>query len=294
MIHLKNCPVCGSKNIIHYIDTKDFFYSHDNFSLFKCNSCQLIFTNPYPEETNLSEYYKTEKYLSHNTQSINPITFLYKVVRKINIREKYAIVESFKKEGNIIDIGCGTGELLNWFKKNNWKTIGVEPNDHARSIAQNIYHLDVKNIDYLKKKTSKRFEVITMWHVLEHVPNVKERINSIKNLLADDGIVIIAVPNIVSFDALFYKEYWAGLDVPRHLYHFSSQSLKTLFEQFNMKIIREIPMKYDAFYVSWLSEKYKNNNFPLIRGILKGIKFNRKAKRNGEYSSKIYIIKLNK
>jgi len=285
------CPVCQSKYIFKTLDVKDYFLSQENFSIWQCKDCNLSFTNPRPENEHLGKYYESRDYLSHDTKSSGAIGKLYQFLRKINIKQKYKIVNGLTGIGEILDIGCGTGELLNYFQKHKWECLGIEPNVSARDFARTHYRLKVEEEPELQKLSAASFDIISMWHVLEHVPDVNGRMVEIKKILKMEGFLIIALPNITSWDATLYKGYWAGLDVPRHLYHFSPQAFRNLAEQHGLKIINILPLKFDAFYVSLLSERYMKTNFPLFRAFLSGIRSNQVAVKTGNYSSLIYILK---
>jgi 2-polyprenyl-3-methyl-5-hydroxy-6-metoxy-1,4-benzoquinol methylase len=138
---------------------------------------------------------------------------------------------------------------------------------------------------------SHSFDVITMWHVLEHVPDIGNQIKELKRLLKPDGTLLIAVPNFNSYDAKHYGVFWAAYDVPRHLWHFSKTAIKMLFEKEDMKLEKVLPMKFDAFYVSLLSEKYKSGKMNFFKAFFVGLQSNWSAKRNFEFSSHIYVIK---
>jgi len=137
------------------------------------------------------------------------------------------------------------------------------------------------------------FDVITLWHVLEHLPKLEEHISIFKKLLKPEGAIIIAVPNYKSYDAEYYKNYWAAYDVPRHLWHFSERSMSNLFSIEKMKVVKILPMKFDSFYVSLLSEKYKSGKMNYLGALKIGWLSNFKAKKSGEYSSLIYVIQNN-
>ena len=204
------------------------------------------------------------------------------------------MINSFQSETKtVLDVGCGTGDFLLICKTNGWSVVGVEPNSKAKKLTKDKLQTDVifENINEIK---SNQFDVITLWHVLEHVPDLDEYILKLKLLLKPNGILVIAVPNYKSFDARYYKNFWAAFDVPRHLWHFSQKSIQLLFSKFNFKLEKVLPMYFDSFYVSLLSEKYKSGSSNFIKAFFVGLYSNLKAISNNEYSSLIYILKKNK
>ncbi len=284
------CPICQSGNITKQFDVKDYFLSHEDFSIWKCNNCALQFTNPRPEAENLGKYYESDEYLSHDTQSNGALGKLYQFLREINIKRKYKIVSNLKSAGSILDIGCGTGEFLHYFQRRNWNCLGIEPNQAARNFAKNHYQLKVEEEQGLNDLSPETFDIISMWHVLEHVLDVNKRIEEAKRLLKPGGFLIIALPNPSSWDAGYYKAFWAGLDVPRHLYHFSPEAFANLAIRHDLKLDDTLPMKFDAYYVSLLSERYKKTPIPILSAFFKGMKSNSKAAKTGNYSSLIYVL----
>lgn len=289
---ISNCPVCGNMELSLYLKTRDYFLTQEEFSLDQCSSCGFIFTNPIPALSTLSKYYESPDYLSHTANSFSIKGEIYKLFRSLNIRKKFKLVNQLAKGKTILDIGCGTGELLSYFKKMGWDTMGIEPNPSARKFAKNTYQLEVFEEENLDKLKENSFDVISMWHVLEHVPDLQGRIEQVKNLLRKDGLLIIALPNIESPDAVKYGTHWAGLDVPRHLYHFAKDTVKVLLEAHNMELIESIPMKYDAYYVSLLSEQYLKKSLAFVPAFLNGLHSNRQARKDNNYSSMIFVVKL--
>ncbi len=290
-IRITKCQICGSNSFELYLVTKDYFFTQEEFELSKCTECGFVFTNPIPE--NLGKYYETDQYLSHNTNSNGLLGNLYSYLRSVNIKKKYKLVTKYNTKESILDIGCGTGELLAYFKKNKWKTTGIEPNETARNFADNVVGIEVYNEDKLNSLDANSFDVITMWHVLEHVPDLNNRLKQINRLAKKDATIFIALPNLQSPDALKYKEYWSALDVPRHLYHFTQSTFKKLIAKHNLKLVHAEPMKFDSYYVSMLSEKYKKNSLYLISAFFNGAISNFKAKNSNNYSSMIYVVKQN-
>lgn len=291
---LNECPVCNSDNISNYKIVKDHTVSNESFVIMKCGNCNFQFTNPRPDAENISQFYKSEDYISHTNKGNNPINVIYLLVRKYSTSIKIKLINSVTKKpkGKILDYGCGTGYFLHAIQKEGWKVYGVEPDTEARKIAESELGFTLeKNIKPLVKKAEK-FDVITLWHVLEHIHDLNGIINQLKTLLKEKGKLIIAVPNIDSLDNKLYDEDWAAYDVPRHLYHFNKETMKTLILKHGMKIKKTYPMKFDSYYISMLSEKYKNGSSNIIKSLLNGYKSNSYARKNEEnYSSIIFEIK---
>ncbi len=268
------------------IKTKDFSISQEDFELVYNEKYDLYKTSPIPE--NLESYYESEDYISHTDAKTSLIDKLYQIVKKITIKSKTNLLSKITEgtDRSILDIGCGTGSLLQSLKVNSWNTKGIEPNEGARARAEE------KGVTCFShsKQLNEKFDVISMWHVLEHVPNLEIQFNELKRLLNSKGKVIIAVPNFKSYDASFYGKFWAAFDVPRHIWHFSENAISKLADEHHFKLIETKPMWFDTFYVSLLSEKYKYKKVNYLRAFGVGLLSNLKAVKNGEFSSKIYIL----
>ena len=280
-----------SKNLNKFT-IKDYSVSGEEFELRYNRELHLLETFPQPSEENLSSYYKSDDYISHTDSKRNLFEKAYHIVRQYALNQKLKLINSFNYDSkNLLDIGCGTGDFLQTALKDNWTVFGIEPNQEARNIANKKTNNSIFGIEQLNKFSPQSFDVITLWHVLEHLPKLDVHINILKKLLKPNGKLIIAVPNYKSYDAAYYKSFWAGYDVPRHLWHFSQNSIKKLFAKVDIEIYNVLPMKFDAFYVSLLSEKYKNGKMNYFKSFWIGIKSNLKAKRSKEYSSLIYVLK---
>lgn len=293
MEKLDFCPVCHHSEFGAFISCEDFTVSHEYFEIVQCKSCSFLFTNPRPEASDLGRYYESEEYVSHSNTSKGIVNTLYQFVRKYTLVKKLQLINKQHRKGKLLDIGSGTGEFLSFCKKGGWSVTGIEPNEKARSFATQQYGLAVLPEEQLQNLPNGEFSIITLWHVLEHVPHLNERIIQIKEKLNDTGKVIVAVPNPSSYDANHYKQYWAAYDVPRHLYHFTPDTIEQLFKKHGFTLEQVKPMVFDSFYVSLLSEKYKKNSLQLFRGFMTGLVSNLKgAAANGrKFSSQIYIFK---
>ncbi len=296
MIELNNCPLCNHDKKQTFLHTRDFFLTGELFDLDVCAHCGFIFTNPQPDNDQLYKYYKSKEYLSHTASNKSLIGLLYRLIRNRALRGKYKLLKTYKKEpSDLLDYGCGTGDFLKFCKDNGWKVSGIEPDTDARTMAINRNGPETfDSLETLLEHSKNRFDVITMWHVLEHIPDFKKVLSSLVNLLAEDGIIIIAVPNCKSKDALHYKEFWAAYDTPRHLYHFTRETMGRLLERINLVSDKIFPMRYDAYYVSLLSEKYKKNSFKYFNAIYNGLRSNLSAKKDLEYSSLIFVARKSK
>lgn len=280
------------KNQQVYLEAKDHTVSGESFQLLYNEELDMLYTSPQPSLEKIPDYYKSEDYISHTNTKRNLFESVYHLVRKIAIKDKVKLIDSFVNDTkNLLDIGCGTGFFLLSAAQHNWNISGVEPNEKARAIANQKTKNTVFNIDELLKFKPQSFDVITLWHVLEHLPNLEEHISIFKSLLKQNGTLIIAVPNYKSYDAVYYKNFWAGYDVPRHLWHFSQFSISKIVSKEKMKVCKTIPMKFDAFYVSLLSEKNRSSKMNPFKAIWIGFTSNWKAKKSSEYSSLIYCIK---
>ncbi|MCK0108263.1 class I SAM-dependent methyltransferase [Flavobacteriaceae bacterium S0825] len=280
------------KEIKPFLEVKDHSVSGETFQLIVNETYGFLETSPQPTKDQLSEYYKTEDYISHTDSKRNLFEKAYHLVRNISLKRKITLINSFNsEEKKLLDIGCGTGDFLKAAQDNNWYVSGIEPNHSARDIANKKTNNSVFNTEKIQQFKERSFDVITLWHVLEHLPNLEEQIITLTKLLKANGTLIIAVPNFNCFDANYYKDFWAAYDVPRHLWHFNQKSIASLFERKNMTVVKTLPMKFDAYYVSLLSEKYKTGFMNPLKAFWIGFRSNLKARRSNEHSSIIYIIK---
>ncbi|MEM1259860.1 MAG: class I SAM-dependent methyltransferase [Bacteroidota bacterium] len=273
-----------------YLKTSDHFLSKETYELLHDEELDMLITHPKPLD--ISKYYESDNYISHNDRTNNVIDRLYHWVKRVNSRNKLRLVARMSKAGRkLLDVGAGTGDFLLYAKKKGWKVSGVEPNLNANLLASKK-GIQLKTA--LAEFGNERFDVITLWHVLEHLPNLKESIGILCNMLKDNGALIIAVPNFKSYDAHHYHTFWAAYDVPRHLWHFSKKSIEKLFEAHKMQLMERRPMWFDSFYVSLLSEEYKTGKKNWVKSFGIGLWSNIKGVYTKEYSSHIYILKKQK
>lgn len=266
---------------------KDYSVSNEEFELKHDSKYDYLCTFPAPSPEDLPRYYESENYISHTDGKRSLFEKAYQWVKSISLKRKIQIVRKHSKGSNLLDIGAGTGDFVLTAKQAGFNAVGAEPSVVARKHAEDK---GVSLLSSTERIADYSQDAITMWHVLEHVPDVNAQIGELKRLLKPDGILVIAVPNYKSFDAIHYGKYWAAFDVPRHLYHFSKDSIRTLFNESGFSVEAIYPMKFDAYYVSLLSEKYRHGKMRVINAAWTAFRSNLKAMKTGEYSSLIYII----
>ncbi|MCF4100644.1 class I SAM-dependent methyltransferase [Gillisia sp. M10.2A] len=272
----------------HFLTCRDFTVSGEKFDLLLDVEKEMLVTSPKPDLEKLPEYYRSESYISHTDSKSSFTDKLYHLVKERMLLKKLKWINKKNPEkGSLLDIGAGTGDFLKVAQANGWEVEGVEPEETARKKAK---EKGVILKSSLKEFKSDKFDVISMWHVLEHVPDLKTQILELEQLLKKDGLLVIAVPNYKSYDAEYYKEFWAAFDVPRHLWHFSQGSFKYLFKD-KFRQIDSKGLIFDSFYVSLLSEKYKTGHSNLLKAAYVGLKSNLKAKSSSEYSSICYFFR---
>lgn len=275
------------KGLIPFLNCTDYTVSQETYEVMLNKEYEMLVTSPIPVD--LENYYKSDAYISHTDSQKTIFDKVYQSVKKYALQKKLKLINSFENsEKTILDIGAGTGDFLKVCKEGGWQVFGVEPNREARERAASKTIQLEKELDFFE---GQQFDVITLWHVLEHVVDLPSYIRMLEKLLKENGTLVIAVPNYKSYDAKHYKEFWAAYDVPRHLWHFSQTAIKKFFAKVHMEVIAIAPLKFDAYYVALLSEKYKKGKTNPIKALYIGWLSNRRAKRTSEYSSLIYMLK---
>jgi 2-polyprenyl-3-methyl-5-hydroxy-6-metoxy-1,4-benzoquinol methylase len=288
-----SCPCCGSSLLSKALSATDYLVSKKEFEIWQCAYCTLRFTQNVPDGKSISQYYKSDNYISHSATSKGLINSLYHFVRKLTLADKRRLILSVTQmeNGKLLDIGAGTGAFVSHMQSNGWQATGLEPDEAARKNAQALNKVNLLTSDAFFQFPADSFDVITMWHVLEHVHDLHNYMEQLKKILKPGGRIFIAVPNYTSYDAGFYKSFWAAYDVPRHLYHFSPEAMFQLLGVHNLLLHASRVMWYDSFYISLLSEKYKKQKKNLVRGFFVALISNLKAFVDKERcSSLIYII----
>lgn len=285
---LKKCPICESIRMEDCMLAKDNLVTKNMFTIQKCLDCNFKFTNPRPDKLSISKYYISEDYISHSGEKESLFNRVYAYIRNKNIAYKLALISESKK-GNLslFDYGCGVGTFLKSAREKGHTVSGFEPSSQARELAIQS-GIELESLDQILSKKEKCFDVITLWHVLEHIHDLNDTIAKLKSVLKDDGILVIAVPIVNAWDAENYKNEWAALDVPRHLFHFTQSSIEKLFSKFGMKIASIHPLKFDAYYISLLSERAPMLKY--LKAVINGCYSNFKAKKSSNYSSLIFFI----
>ncbi len=269
-----------------YPQTKDFAASQEAYDLLYDEKYDMLITHPQPADT--TPYYKNDSYISHTDSRRGLINKLYQWVKRYSINRKLKLLGPYASVGkSLLDVGAGTGDFVMGASGAGWEAAGVEPVEAARqrAAAKGVYLGSS-----LQELEGKQFHMITLWHVLEHLPDLDDKLDKLLSMLYEGGTLIIALPNFKSYDARLYGAHWAAYDVPRHLWHFSRNSVSRLFGEKGFQVIRTYPLWFDAFYIALLSEKYKHGKINYLRAFISGLRSNLAASTNKEYSSLIYVL----
>ncbi|MCE2740782.1 MAG: class I SAM-dependent methyltransferase [Sphingobacteriales bacterium] len=295
MEKLEQCPVCNSNQFSDLFACTDYVASGENFMVVACGNCGLQFTNPRPDMSEIGKYYNSKNYISHAGSNKSELGVTYKIydwVRNYSIGSKLKLIKKYHTSGKLLDLGCGLGYFLNGVKLDQtFDATGADVSDEAVNYVQQEFALQVLKEDKLNITEDGFYDIITQWHVMEHVHLLDERMKLLKRILKEDGTMFIAVPISNSFDAKHYKQFWDGYDVPRHLYHFTANSMRLLMNNYGFEIIEQQSMPFDAPYISMRSEYHQKNNMGFIKGAIKGLYSNIKAYFTGNYSSILFVIK---
>lgn len=287
------CQVCGHVRLLPVLQVKDFTVSSELFQIVECAACGAWFTNPRPNSDRIGAYYHSDNYISHTDAHTSFLDRVYQSVRKKTLVSKGRLIKGLSRRGRLLDVGCGTGQFLTYMQGLGHQVVGVEPDSNARQKAAATSQADILP-NLASVPSGIRFDVITLWHVLEHTPDLQTVFSQLRNLLESGGYLIVAIPDRESWDAQYYGPYWAAYDVPRHLNHLRRTDLRRLTEKHGLNFLRVQPMWFDAFYICLLSEGYRGTSKPLamILGFLLGLWSNTKALFTSRpTSSSLYILR---
>jgi len=294
LIHYQVCPLCNSSEIAEALTARDHTVSQKTFSIWECRSCTLRFTQGVPDAASIGVYYQSENYISHTNTRKGLVNSLYHMVRIQTLSDKRRLISSATRmnHGKLLDIGAGTGAFVAHMKQNDWDVTGLEPDEKAREVALTENEVELSPVSDFYSLPPDNYDAITLWHVLEHVHDLHAYVGQLARLLKKEGRIFIAVPNYTSHDAAVYRGAWAAYDVPRHLYHFSPDAMEDLLNKHGLQLQVTRPMWYDSFYISMLSEKYRDGGKGnIIKAVWTGFISDVKAfVDKSRCSSLIYVI----
>jgi SAM-dependent methyltransferase len=186
-------------------------------------------------------------------------------------RKASLVVRASKlKKGTMLDYGTGTGYFADAMKRRSWTVKAIEKSPSAREFAKKHFGLEVEAEGALKTYKDGSMDVVTLWHVMEHLEDLNGMWQTFHRILKLQGVLIVAVPNPDSYDARKYGEWWAAYDVPRHLWHFTPSVMQQFGVRHGFILEERYPMPMDAFYVSMLTEKYKGSRMSFVKGLWTG------------------------
>jgi len=291
MENLQHCPACGHTKQKPFLEAQDYTVSKERFAIVMCEGCDLLFTNPRPSSSEAGPYYQSEDYISHSNTQKGFINSLYHQVRTITLRQKTNWIQAYQS-GNqeLLDIGCGNGHFLHTCQQAGWNTSGMELDAATARRASELLKKPIYP-SLSEIPADKTFQVISLWHVLEHVYELEDYFNFFKSRLQPSGKLLFALPNSKSFDASYFGEFWAAYDVPRHIYHFDPATITSLAKRYGFRLVKQRGQIFDSFYIALLSHQYKTGSKRILMSFVLGLWSNILAwTKTGNYSSNLYIF----
>lgn len=294
ILNINKCPLCGNSQFQKVMTCTDHYATGEKFDVEQCTHCHFLFTQRAPVEAEIGRYYESPDYISHSDTHKGLMNQIYHQVRRYMLARKARLVKHSSRlnEGSLLDIGTGTGYFSHFMAEKGWKVTAIEKSPQAREFAKKHFGLDVQPSEALSLQEEASFDVVTLWHVMEHLEHLNETWEILNRILKERGVLIVAAPNPNSFDAQKYKEMWAAYDTPRHLWHFTPSTMQQFGAKHGFILAEQHPMPFDAFYVSMLTEKYKKSRHPFLKGLLTGTEawFASQAKKERS-SSIIYVFR---
>lgn len=294
-LHIDTCPLCGKSHFEKVMTCTDHYATNEPFDICRCVACGFLFTQDAPDESEIGRYYESPDYISHTDTRRGLANRLYHYVRQYMLRRKARLIKRCcgLSRGRLLDIGTGTGYFPHFMQERGWRVSAIEKSPQARAFAHEHFGLEADAPEALDTYEAKSFDVVTLWHVMEHLQHLNETWERLYSILDDRGILVIAVPNPTSSDARHYKEMWAAYDVPRHLWHFTPAVMQQFGAKHGFILTERHPMPFDAFYVSMLSEKYRKSGVPFLKGMAEGAEAGLASLMKKERSSSmIYVFHL--
>ena len=301
LLSFQTCPLCDSKKIAPFLTCRDTLTHRGEFTIASCGECGFRFTNPYPSAEDIHVFYDTPDYTPVSNSKEGLLNKGYHLARRVMLRAKRRLVQrlvgrglrsapprgsnqafhetSLEPQGGaersprptLLDIGCGTGEFLATMKQAGWSVQGVEPYEPAKNSAIKNFQIPVTDLAGQSSLPDHAYDVITLWHVLEHAHDLHRSMAEISRLLKPGGLVLIGVPNCDSWDAKFYGAHWAAYDTPRHLFHFNPATMRRLATRHNFEVASIHPLFFDPIYIPLLTEK-KRADKNVLRGVYAAIR----------------------
>lgn len=297
-LFFESCPICGSKKVNFFFESKDSDNLFEKkFSFLRCDSCAIGYIQPFTSDDDINKLYPKSFYGQKHTGKSGLLYDIFKNIESSLYKQRFFKINRYKQNGLLLDIGCGDGKFLKLFSDYNWQTFGVETSDSASRITgfkvkekfeasdekqkALVYNNSLENIKF----PNSFFDVVTLWHVLEHVSYPVNFLKNVSRILKDDGILFISIPNGGSQAFKFFKSKWFHFDVPRHLFFYNKDSIKKLLNSVGVEIIKTnyFSIEYNIF--SWM-QSFLNLLFTEHNLFYKIVK---RGKKREEVSFKHYI-----
>jgi 2-polyprenyl-3-methyl-5-hydroxy-6-metoxy-1,4-benzoquinol methylase len=277
--------VSRGTNSCNSIETKDYLVTQESFVIEEKEK-GISFTRPVIADEEIDKYYNTTDYLSHSSNK-TLMSFFFNLFSKIMVKKKTSFMLGLGGASAYLDYGCGVGKLISSMNKKGVASYGYDTSLLAISICNNKSLNASSNLDDLPNQ----YNLISFWHSLEHVSDHTKVLKKTKKMLSKNGTMVVALPNYDSFDAKFYSKFWAAYDTPRHRVHFTKKGFIKVASQLGFEVVKTKPLFLDSFYISMMSEKYKQSLFYFLKGLFIGALSNLCFLFTKQASSHVYVLK---
>jgi len=260
-----SCPSCSGT------EARGLFSSNNGYDILRCSRCGLVFTGLHGVAPPSSLYPEFD-------QSDRMLPLLMRRGLSVFMRQREAIVRKVKSSGRLLDFGCGSGAFAHWMARAGYDVVGLEPFSLGESAAFERVLLIREPLESALP-TLGRFDVVTLWQVLEHLPRPNEILGQLARLLTPGGVLIVSVPNFHSWQSRLFRGHWFHLDPPRHIIHFEAHTLENVLRQAGLQTIRRWDFLPEYGSSGWVQSAlnrivpHSNYLYEVVkdRGALKGL-----------------------
>ena len=252
------CPLCGTTDATELLETGVRSITGETYRVVQCSECDLRYTRPLPVPDELEAVYGQDYIIYHSVATtarrpwrlnVDALTSLY--MQTLFWDRRRALLG--RRPGRLLDVGCGTGDFLLTLKQRGWNVCGTEFSDAACAMARArgipVEQAELASVGF----PDRYFDVVTLWHVLEHLEDPFATLAEVRRILRDDGLLIVEVPNSACLAFRLCKKDWFMLEVPQHVQHFTPHTLRSLLQRAGFEPVYRQNLRFWNFHIDFYS-----------------------------------------